>query len=437
MNYVNTLEAEESGTAKLDEGQLSPAETARLAELEPIIQRGQKTFVEVGTALIEIRERRLYREKHRTFAEYCLEKGHMTAARAYQLCNAAAVVRSLPREKSTIVDTESKARELARVPVEARVTVLNAAAARKGKVTAAKIRQAYEDSDILRAARRIRDERKVKQQALRVAERVQAAEGVPPHAQIIVGDMRDVGNQIDDDSLDLIFTDPPYAKASLELYDALGRFAARKLKVGGSLLTYSGVMYFPEVMQALCQHPPLRYLWTCAHVSDGGPYPQMRGLGIENTWKAILWFTREGRKDISVFVRDSVKTTRSKEFHEWEQPIEEAEHYIGLLCPQGGLVCDPFLGGGTTAAAADKLGRKWIGFEIDPATAKIASLRLAKINSPLSLAKSVTLANLGLPSIDKGCVESALPQLRVRPCLKPRTNARFLLRSPRRGSPRC
>ena len=46
----------------------------RLAECEAVIERGQQTFIEVGQALMEIRDSRLYRETHATFEAYCNER---------------------------------------------------------------------------------------------------------------------------------------------------------------------------------------------------------------------------------------------------------------------------------------------------------------------------------------------------------------------------
>ena len=51
--------------------------------------------------------------------------------------------------------------------------------------------------------------------------------------------------------------------------------------------------------------------------------------------------------------------------HVWQQPIEEAEQLISGLCPEGGVVCDPMCGSGTTLAAALKLGRQVIGADLD------------------------------------------------------------------------
>ena len=49
-------------------------ESQRLAELERVIAKGKQTFVEVGLALAEIRDLRLYKREYSNFAEYCREK---------------------------------------------------------------------------------------------------------------------------------------------------------------------------------------------------------------------------------------------------------------------------------------------------------------------------------------------------------------------------
>jgi len=48
-----------------------------------------------------------------------------------------------------------------------------------------------------------------------------------------------------------------------------------------------------------------------------------------------------------------------------------------------GIVLDPFMGAGTTAVVAEKLGRDWIGIEINPEYIKIAKRRLAKLEQDL------------------------------------------------------
>ena len=90
-------------------------ERSRLYQLEETIRQGLNTFVDVGNALLEIRDKRLYRQEYSTFEEYCREQWSFTKQRAYQLMDAATVVDTI--QKSTIVDffpkTESQARPLA------------------------------------------------------------------------------------------------------------------------------------------------------------------------------------------------------------------------------------------------------------------------------------------------------------------------------------
>ena len=45
-------------------------------------------------------------------------------------------------------------------------------------------------------------------------------------------------------------------------------------------------------------------------------------------------------------------------------------------CPEDGIVLDPFIGSGTTAVVAKKLGRNYIGIDINPEYCKMAQERL-------------------------------------------------------------
>jgi hypothetical protein len=84
---------------------------SRLAELEAVVERGLETFVEVGTALQEIRDAKLYKVSHSTFEAYCKERWHFSASRARQLCAAAKTAKALP---AVTVTSERHARQLAR-----------------------------------------------------------------------------------------------------------------------------------------------------------------------------------------------------------------------------------------------------------------------------------------------------------------------------------
>ena len=52
---------------------LTVSEAERLDACEQVIERGLATFVDVGTALLEVRDSRLYRVAYPTFEAYCAE----------------------------------------------------------------------------------------------------------------------------------------------------------------------------------------------------------------------------------------------------------------------------------------------------------------------------------------------------------------------------
>ena len=120
---------------------LCASEREDLARLETIVDHGVSSFFKVGNALLEISDRRLYRETHATFAEYCATKWQMSARHAYRLCESAEIIKSLPEQCDQLVTTESQARELAKADPDDREAILDEAAT-NGPVTAKKIKAA-------------------------------------------------------------------------------------------------------------------------------------------------------------------------------------------------------------------------------------------------------------------------------------------------------
>lgn len=216
---------------------------------------------------------------------------------------------------------------------------------------------------------------KERKKAEAVEARRQAAAAIAAIDQrILIGDFRAHQNAILDASLSLIFTDPPYDRKASEMLPDLALFASQKLLPGGSLLCYAGQTQLPAAMAAFSQH--LRYWWIIAVIYETGKFTAMHEYGINACWKPILWFVKGTRAGSIDFVDDIVSGGREKDAHIWQQAESEAVYWIGKLCPPDGVVCDPFLGGGTTAVAASKLNRHWIAMEISEESAKIASGRL-------------------------------------------------------------
>lgn len=104
---------------------------------------------------------------------------------------------------------------------------------------------------------------------------------------LLVGDFRHVSAPIPSASVDLIFTDPPYDQTAANLYGDLAQLAARVLKPGGILMTYSGQMHLPQIYASMGQH--LEYMWTCAigH-ADGDTW--FRKWHLLNRWKPVLMY---------------------------------------------------------------------------------------------------------------------------------------------------
>jgi hypothetical protein len=87
--------------------------TTRLTDLEGVIERGLATFIEVGQALREIRDSRLYRERYSTFEDYCRERWEFNDRRASQLIAAAEVSTTVGTSEIPAPANEAVARELA------------------------------------------------------------------------------------------------------------------------------------------------------------------------------------------------------------------------------------------------------------------------------------------------------------------------------------
>lgn len=126
---------------------MNELEKTRLTECESIIEHGMKTFVEVGTALIEIRDSRLYHTEYSTFEDYCRERWGMSRPKAYQLIDAAGVVNNLSTMVDIVPINERQARPLTKLEPEQQREAWTRAieTAPEGKITAAHVQSAVDE----------------------------------------------------------------------------------------------------------------------------------------------------------------------------------------------------------------------------------------------------------------------------------------------------
>jgi hypothetical protein len=91
-----------------------PIDLDRLPDLEAVIERGLSTFLDVGRALVEIRDGRLYIADYRTFEDYCAGRWGFSVQRGYQLIDAAQVIEAVStRVEIKPPQNEAQTRELA------------------------------------------------------------------------------------------------------------------------------------------------------------------------------------------------------------------------------------------------------------------------------------------------------------------------------------
>jgi len=211
--------------------------------------------------------------------------------------------------------------------------------------------------------------------------------GPYPLDSIITGDARELAAAIPDESVDLIFTDPPYHKQHLPLFGWLGKFAQRVLKPSGFLLTYCGNAYKNVVIRQI-DDSGLLFFWDYQTVD----YPAVM---VWDRWttaqtKSVLAYRKTaGSKPRTTVLGLWRGTGQDKLYHAWGQDESSARYYVDCFSLLGETVVDPFIGGGSTAAACYVVGRHWLGFEIDADTAELARQRMTTAQPPLEFPQPI------------------------------------------------
>jgi site-specific DNA-methyltransferase (adenine-specific) len=203
---------------------------------------------------------------------------------------------------------------------------------------------------------------------------------LPDSSELLYGDFRETLKDIPDNSIDLIFADPPYKKQDLHICNDLAAFAARVLKPGRSIMLYTGGYEIPEVIDYL-RNAGLKY-WFYVFVKHIGGLSRLWDKKVTVDGKVLLWFVKGERPEYHEPIRNFIESTPpDKSVHDWSQSVAEAEYIISNLTVKNEVVLDPFLGSGTTAIAALKLNRKIIGTEIQEDTFNMTKNKIAEFLS--------------------------------------------------------
>jgi DNA modification methylase len=144
---------------------------------------------------------------------------------------------------------------------------------------------------------------------------------------------------------------------------------------GGLFVTYSGQYHLDHVMRALGEHLTYRWEKSSQIRNDANlvhPYQ------ILSFWKPILIYSKGAWRERRQWHDVCRAAEKEKDWHDWQQPLEEVERLIQDFSEPGALVVDTCGGGFTVASAYQHLGdRSCIACDIDEAAVMRGQDRLA------------------------------------------------------------
>ena len=241
-----------------------------------------------------------------------------------------------------------------------------------------------------------------------------------------VGDCVDVMNTLPENSVDLIFADPPYnlqlggelARPDNSVVDAVDdawdqfasfaeydkftedwlRAAHRVLKDDGGMWvigSYHNIFRVGKILQDIGFWILNDIVWV-----KSNPMPNFRGQRFTNAHETLIWAakSKEGRYKFNYELMkhlnddkqmrsdwelpictggERIKDANGKKAHPTQKPESLLARVILSSSEPNDIVLDPFTGSGTTPTVAKKLGRRFIGIERDPTYAEVAHERIA------------------------------------------------------------
>ncbi|MBC8446835.1 MAG: site-specific DNA-methyltransferase [Chloroflexi bacterium] len=209
-----------------------------------------------------------------------------------------------------------------------------------------------------------------------------------------MGDSLNVMRQMPDGCVDLVVTDPPYNlgidygaqvddNVPLSEYRSWLRGhiseAERVLVDGGLLFMWQSMKHLREVWQ---DYPKARCMAVCNN------FVQIYGISVEYAFDPVLFWHKgeRGRKGQGAglnrdwFLSNTASNKTRIKWHPCGRPLDVVNYLVDQWSREGDLVFDPFMGSGTTAVAAKKLGRHYFGCDINPDYVRMANERVAQVD---------------------------------------------------------
>ena len=223
-------------------------------------------------------------------------------------------------------------------------------------------------------------------------------------SKLINGDAVGFMKTLEDESIDLIVTDPPYKVTARGNAGNSGGMMQSKLSMQGKIFKHNDVKpieYISEFYRLLkdgshcyimTNHVNLQEMLNTATecgfrfikslIWNKGN--KIMGQFYMSQFEYILFFRKgKGKKinkcgtaDILNVPNKKTKGEDGKNIHDTEKPVELMKILIENSSQEGELVLDPFLGVGATAMACKELNRDYIGIELDEKYYNIACKRV-------------------------------------------------------------
>ena len=210
-----------------------------------------------------------------------------------------------------------------------------------------------------------------------------------------------LNNDLEDESIDLIITDPPYKTITGGDSDGINSKRPKGMLDGNrKLFKYQKLeikSWMSELYRVL-KNSSHCYIFTNAlNMKEMLNESEKAGFKLHNilVWEKnnctpsqyymknceYILFLRKGKAKYINEIGNS-KTVHKfnniigKKLHPCEKPIDILKMYINNSSNQNDVVLDPFMGSGSTLVACKELNRNYIGYEIDKQYFDIAQKRI-------------------------------------------------------------